>query len=791
MTILCRRALTPLLLLLILLDPPPAPGQQQPTTGYAFPATVVKGTSVEVQLGGYDWTPDTQFFVRDEGVQLEILQPAGELLFPGPPHWFGPKAANKAFLIPREVTARFTVPHGYDGDVIRWQVANANGVSPPRELAVAATNDAAEDESVTSAGGEQPLPTPPCTICGRLKQKEEVDHYSFTAADNGLVTCAVRSAGFGHGISAAVLVHDQHDRLVADAADTEGSGLEVTFAVEAGVPYSITLNDIDYRGNRSMVYLLSLTPGPRIIAAQPAAGQRGTTQQFTLTGYGLNSNAAVIESVTRTITFPADTDEEEFAYTFKNEFGTTQHRFALTDHPEITEDRTEETIQTLKLPMAVTGRLSATEPHDDYTFSARQNDQWQIDVSATTLGSVLDVAVAVLDASEKVIVSADDVGGTTDTSVLFKAPSDGEFIVRVTDISGRTGEPTSIYRMAISQPQLSRLQMTVPDSVEVLLEADPPAVPKKRSRGREPQGLLYVDIERPAGFDEDVTVSVSGLPEGMVASDNVVIPAGESMAAIALSSKASSLASLATVTCHADGCADVSARVLIAPVMKPRARVRPLYPDAGRTVHRGATYPAPVVVTRVEGYQCEVRLELAARPDRVFQGISGGELIVPPGVEQIDYPLFLPEWVQIDRTSRMVLNTVTEVPDPQGRLRTLVNRMDQRITMNVEGSLLSVDTMQQEFELAPNQPLEIPVQIFRSPKLQRDVVVSLFRNRDDGETELTSVTLPVGQDSVVIKIDEARAFCTDQETWLLVRAAASDGTELLAMSSTAVVVQSR
>ncbi len=80
--------------------------QQPPTTGYVWPTSIPRGISFDVQLGGYDWTDDTQFFVVEDGVTIEVKSPLSRLLMPGPPHWFGPKATNKAFMIPKEVTAR-------------------------------------------------------------------------------------------------------------------------------------------------------------------------------------------------------------------------------------------------------------------------------------------------------------------------------------------------------------------------------------------------------------------------------------------------------------------------------------------------------------------------------------------------------------------------------------------------------------------------------------------------------------------------------------------------------------
>ena len=780
-----------LLISVPLLLPATVHGQQSPTIGYVFPATLPAGSSIEVQLGGYDWTPDTQFFVLDERVKLETLSPPSEMLFPGPPHWFGPKAANKAFLVPREVTVRFTIPDDMPPGIVSWQVANANGVSPPLKLLITDTQDAIEDESQSASDFPQLLPTLPCSVFGRLKQKEEVDQYRFLSPVDGLVTCSIQSHNLGFGINAALLIHDEAENLLADAADTEGQGLRTTIEVKSGAEYLVTLNDIDYRGNRSMVYRLSFETAPRVIATVPAAGQRGTTQQVTLIGYGLQTGKPVIESVEREIAFPDDTASNRLNVEFETPVGTARHQIPLSHHAELIEQRDGSEPQTLQLPGAVTGWLTHAERHDIYAFEATKDVEWDITVDASAIGSTLDVNVAVVDGNGKTVASADDVDGSTDVFVRFKAAADGPFTVRVADVSGRQGEPTSIYRLSLTRPKAS-LEVKVPDHVAVVLGEVPPTIPKKRQKGKEPHGLLYVDIMRPPDFDHEVKVDIKGLPDGTTAPAGIVIPKGESSVAIPLSTSgdASSYASLATITCTAEG-DTVSRQLLVAPMMKPRANVRPLYPDAGRTVHRGATYDAPVVVSRLEDFDGEVRLQMAARPDRVSQGIFGEPICVPPNVDQISFPLFLPEWVQIDRTSRIALNTIVEVPDPQGAVRTLVNRMSQRITMNVEGTLLTVSTLQREFTVQRGQSVQIPVQVFRSPKLRRDVRVSLVPEGGlADQLEVAAVVVPVATTSVVLRIPQDHAVLATGETRLKLKAVAMEGQNLIAMSSTPIVIVS-
>src|SRR6202795_2379512 len=65
--------------------------QKSPEAGYIFPAGGKAGTTIDVRLGGYDWTPDMEYFVHDQRVQLIASGPPGPILIPPPPYWFGQK----------------------------------------------------------------------------------------------------------------------------------------------------------------------------------------------------------------------------------------------------------------------------------------------------------------------------------------------------------------------------------------------------------------------------------------------------------------------------------------------------------------------------------------------------------------------------------------------------------------------------------------------------------------------------------------------------------------------------
>ena len=52
-----------------------AQAQLAPEIGYMRPAGGQAGQTVEVKLGGYDWTSDMQIFVHDPRIKLEIIGP--------------------------------------------------------------------------------------------------------------------------------------------------------------------------------------------------------------------------------------------------------------------------------------------------------------------------------------------------------------------------------------------------------------------------------------------------------------------------------------------------------------------------------------------------------------------------------------------------------------------------------------------------------------------------------------------------------------------------------------------
>ena len=104
-----------------------------------------------------------------------------------------------------------------------------------------------------------------------------------------------------------------------------------------------------------------------------------------------------------------------------------------------------------------------------------------------------------------------------DSFLEFKAPADGEYLVRIRDTHGRGGEDFA-YRLALREPREA-----------FRLSADPrtPNIPQGE---RVP---LRVTAFREDGFDGDIRITVEDLPAGIHA-DDTVIPSGQMVATVML-----------------------------------------------------------------------------------------------------------------------------------------------------------------------------------------------------------------------------------------------------------------
>ncbi len=760
-----------------------------PEPGYIYPPGGKASTTVDVQLAGFDWTPDLQFFVLDPRVKLETSGIPGPILIPPPPYWFGPKGYIAPLPLPREIAAKITLPADLPPGPIRWTVAGASGAGTRTGIFWVGTGPEILEAPTTKT--PQLLPALPVTVSGRLAKIEEVDRYRFAVPKDGPVTCEVIARKLGANVNAAVTIRDPAGRVVADAMDSEGQDLALTFRATANVEYTLSLHDLDFRGDRSFVYRLTLTPGPRVVATIPAVGKRGETRDVEF----VVANPA-LESITRKITFPNDPKLSTFAYRLETPSGTTP----LFDIPLGTSTETLATApnQPLALPAAVTGVLEPGKFEARFVCAGKKGDVWDIAAEARRFGSPLDVSLAILGPDGKELARNDDLPGTTDAGLTFTVAVDGAYTVIVSDLSGKVASRAAVYRLTVEKPAADFALQTV-----ARLNAPLDGKPE-----------LTIAAKRKGGFKGPIVLTVTGLPEGVSVPANLVIPADKPDLKIPLqiAANAPAMASLVSVIGTADLGTGPVARPALAPIpgsltprsadderttailvattLAPRLKLVADEADGGRKVFRGSTHPAPVTLERFDGFAGEVSLQMASIQSYQRQGINGPELAVPASETKALYPCFMPEWLETTRTSRMALIGVIRVPDARGKERYLVTPMTGQITMSIEGSLLKLLQTSREVRLRPGETATISVTVLRSPKLNEPVKLELILPAElTGFVAAEAIVVPFGQSGADFRIVCAKGAKLDGEHTITIRGTALRDGRWRAMSETEVIVE--
>ena len=769
----------------------PASAQIAPEIGYAYPPGGKAGTTVAVQLGGAEWTPDMQFFVYDPRVKLEVLGPPGELLIPPPPFWFGAKGRLTGMPLLRERPAKFTLPADLPPGPIRWQAANANGATSAGVFIVGLGNEVIEDEKRKLP---QVLPALPVTVNGRLAKNEEVDHYRFKAVGAGPITCELTARRLGSNFNGVLEVYDAKHALIAEAVDTEGNDPALTFAAIAGAEYTIAVRDIDHAGDRSFTYRFEVRYGPRVLATIPAMGKRGETREVE---FLLATGPAKVESLKKPVAFPAG-EATSFLVKLDTPFGPVSHAFPLSDLPEAMAPAA------LAIPGAITGILDKPNAEAKYPLTGKKGDRWSILVEARRFGSPIDPMLKLFGPDGKQVAMNDDLPGTTDAGLEFTVPADGAYQLVVGDTSGSAGSRTAIFRLSVRIPGDGFTLHVPAQKLSVPLGVKTP---------------LIVKVTRTGNFKGPIALTLTGLPAGVTTTPApLVISADKPELAISFDVAAASgvSASLLTIT----GTSDVagkpmkrsafapllptagnlaprsldeleSSTLLLAMTMKPRVKGAPVDKDTGRKVPRGSTHPADITLERLEGYTGEIVLRQAARQSYQVQGITGRDLVIPAAAAKAAYPCFMPEWLETSRTSRMGIVSEVKIADPKGNMRTLVGSIDGFVTMTMEGALLKLSHAEGEVTAKPGEPLVVKVKLARSPRLVEPVKLELILPEElASAVKCEPVTVNNGQLEAELRIAVVDASRLVGEPAFTIRGTAIQPGNLKVVSETSIRVVS-
>lgn len=550
-------------------------------------------------------------------------------------------------------------------------------------------------------------------------------------------------------------VRDESGALVANYTDTLGQDAALQFFASAGKLYTVSVFDLDFRGDRAFVYRLALKTGPTIHATIPACVQRGSTLELETLGVGLQTGTAKIESVKSTVAVPADPAITHFQHVLQTPTGEVSFRIPVSDLPETSR---KDDATAIMGSAGVTAMIGPEEEAHRYSVAVMSGEQWSLDVESFGVATA-DLSLEVLDETGKIIADNDDGPVDSDPTLQFKAATTGSYTAVVKKVT--TATESSVYRLQCVR-QVPDFLLTVPQMITLPLAG---------------KSEIAVQAVRSGGFDGEIVLSVEGLPEGVTATGDWKIPAGKSDAKVTLESAVDAAVVAKIITIHGNSMVGTTEtqrtatataggnlsprqlsdrqvhKTMLAMTMAAPIEVLVVDKERQRDVHRGTTYLAELELVRKDGFAGEIRLEMTAKQDRQRMGTRGGILTVPADQNRAWYPCFLPEWLPMDLTRRIIVHGVVAVPDPKGNVRYLTKPGNARITMIMEGALLKVSTENADVVTSLGEIQEISVKVSRSPELNLPVNVELIvPDEAIGFISATPLMIDPGKSSGVLQI---------------------------------------
>jgi len=464
--------LSRILLTLCLLTPGTA--RAQGAINRIFPNGAQRGTKVKLTLGGSGIPAKATLVVEGDGIR-----PLGEFV----------KGVG-------EVEIASDARPGFR----QLRLVGPRSATSPRPFAVGLFPDVNEREPNDRATDAQPLAALPVTLNGSLPSRPDIDVFRVHLRQGECLVVASESRALGAPTDLIVRIRDLQRRELAVQMDYRTRDPLLGFVAPQTADYLVELQDVmnNYSGiNSDYVYRVHLTTGPWLDYVSPPSAQRGAAAALTFHGWNLGGKAGP-GAVTETVVIPAGA-AERFPIT-----GGGAPNPALLQVADLTTvaEQGGTSPQSLATPMSVNGTFSRPGERDRYRFHAAAGQMLLLDVQARTLGSFADPVLTLLDASGKQLSRIDDVGGSRDPQLLWKAPAAGEYAVVLEDVAaGARGGENFFYRFSVAPPP-PRLSLTTTLYTPVL----------------KPSGKLEIPVTVSQSFQPaEVRLTVEGLPAGVTA----------------------------------------------------------------------------------------------------------------------------------------------------------------------------------------------------------------------------------------------------------------------------------
>lgn len=445
------------------------------------------GTQVEITLSG------------------EHLDDAKELVFSDARLSATPKlnAAGQPEANKYVVTIAADCPPG----VYETRVMTRLGLSSARIFNVGKLTETVRTQPNTKLDAAMALPLN--SVCNAVITNRSVDHYTFEAKKDQRIIADCATRGIDSKLDAVVIIADAlgRDLLV------ERRGGVLDYTIPADGKYVIKVHELTFKGGQDYFYRLGLWEQPTGTPIVRQPGSR-TVNSFSWPPVGLPEQPQLAEAE------PNNDGKKAMKVT---------------------------------LPCDISGNFFPAADVDLFEFDAKKGEEWWVEVASERFGLPTDSAVLVqqvtttadgdkltdiaelADVPSPVKVSSNGYAydgppydaGTADVLGKFVVKEDGLHRLQLTDLFGGTrNDARNRYRLVIRKAAPDFALVAWAQHME-LRNGDRAALSKPMSlRGGATMALEVIAFRRD-GFNGDINLTMSGLPEGVTAK-GMKIPAGQS-----------------------------------------------------------------------------------------------------------------------------------------------------------------------------------------------------------------------------------------------------------------------
>jgi len=354
----------------------------------------------------------------------------------------------------------------------------------------------------------EPTPSqPPVVFNGRI-MPGEVDHFPIQLRAGQKIIVAVQARKLIPYLADAVpgwfqAVAAVRDDMGKELAYQDDCGFDPDPALVFQAPkdgkYTIEIRDAIYRGREDFVYRVDVIDESLARSIFPL-GSRG--------GVPIGS---------------AGINKELCAQMALDYFGCAADPLPISR--EIEPNNTGKTSMGIKLPIIISGAISAPGDKDVFGFDGHAGDQIVAEVYARRMGSSLDSLLRLIDTTGRVIAWNDDyedpeyglLTHQADSYLSARLPATGHYFVQLSDAQGH-GSPAYNYYLRIGAPRPDFALISSPSALNV-------------AAGR--SIALTVNAVRKDGWNGDIEVVLKDAPDGFSLS-GAIIPQGRSQVRMTL-----------------------------------------------------------------------------------------------------------------------------------------------------------------------------------------------------------------------------------------------------------------